>query len=143
MKISGAGLSLIQSFEQCRLKTYLPTAEDVPTIGWGHTQGVTIGDSCTAEQANTWLMDDLGWVEGCIADHVDVNLTQGQHDALCSFIYNIGCPAFAGSTLLKLLNAGDTEGAKDQFPRWSRQNGKELQGLVKRRAAEQSLFAGI
>lgn len=140
MNISPAGLALIQSFEKCRLQAYLPTPEDVWTVGFGHTQGVSEGDTCTTEQAAEYLKDDLSWVEGCIADHVNVELTQGQHDALCSICYNIGCTAFKGSTLLKLLNAGDTDGAKDQFRRWNRQAGKELPGLTRRRAAEAEMF---
>lgn len=140
MNVSNAGLSLIRSFEQCRLVAYLPTPEDVWTLGWGHTQGVSDGDSCTQGMADGWLLDDLAWVETCIDQHVTVALAQNQYDALCSFIYNIGCSAFANSTMLKLLNAGDYEGAKDQFQRWNKQAGKELQGLTKRRAAEAEMF---
>jgi lysozyme len=69
-------------------------------------------------------------------------VTDSQLGALISFAYNVGLAALAGSTLLRLLNAGDAAGASRQFQRWSRANGKVLSGLVRRRAAEQAMFDG-
>ncbi len=69
-------------------------------------------------------------------------LTQGQWDALSSFVYNLGPGALEKSTLLRLLNAGDYSGAAAQFDRWVYASGKKLSGLVKRRAAERALFEG-
>ena len=140
MKIGDAGTTLIKAFEGCEFKAYLPTPQDVPTIGYGHTQGVNLGDSCTQQEASQWLLDDLGWVEECVNESVDVALTQNQYDALCSLILNIGSPAFKGSTLLKLLNAGDYAAAQQQFLRWDRQKGQPLAGLTRRRHAEADLF---
>lgn len=57
-----------------------------------------------------------------------------------SFVYNLGAANLASSTLLKLLNRGDYQGAADQFSRWVNAGGKRLGGLVKRRAAERVLF---
>lgn len=140
MKIGDAGLTLIKVSESCRFKAYMPTPDDVPTIGYGHTEGVKMGDTCTQQEASQWLLDDLRWVEECINDNVDVDLTQRQYDALCSLIYNIGCGAFKGSTLLKLLNAGNYLAARQQFARWNRQGQTVLAGLTKRRHAESELF---
>ena len=50
-QINDAGLELIKSFEALRLEAYLPTPDDVPTIGYGHTKGVQMGDTCTEEEA--------------------------------------------------------------------------------------------
>jgi lysozyme len=69
-----------------------------------------------------------------------VDLTQGQFDALCSFIFNLGCGAFQRSTLLRLLNESDYEGAAQQFGRWVNAGGMKLTGLVKRRAEESDRF---
>ena len=141
MNISDTGLSLIKSFEQLRLVAYKPTPEDVWTLGYGHTSNVGEGDTCTEEQALNWLREDCGWVESCINKNVKIPLVQNEFDALCSLVFNIGCTAFANSTLLKLLNNADYEGASLQFLRWDKQAGKELAGLTRRREAEKELFA--
>ena len=67
-------------------------------------------------------------------------MTQNQFDALVSLVFNIGGANFASSTLVKKFNAGDIQGAADQFPRWKNASGKEMKGLVRRRAAERELF---
>lgn len=141
MKISDAGLDLIKSFEGLRLDAYMPTPDDVPTIGYGHTKGVQMGDSCTEEQATDWLREDCGDAEECVNKFVRVPMTQNEFDALVSLTFNIGCGAFKGSTLLKLLNNADYDGAAAQFPRWSKQAGNTLAGLVRRREAERRMFA--
>lgn len=141
MKISAAGLALIKSFESLELKAYLPTDKDVPTIGYGHTQFVKMGDTCTETQAEQWLREDCAWAEDCVTNGVHVDLSQNEFDALVSLVFNIGCTAFKNSTLLKLLNANDKEGAMGQFRRWNRQAGQELAGLTRRRAAEERMFA--
>jgi len=140
MRINEAGIELVKSFEQCRLVAYLPTPDDVPTLGWGHTQGVEMGDTCTQEMADQWLMEDLRRVENCIHQSVSADLTENEFAALCSFVYNVGCGAFLGSTLLRLINDGRIDEASFQFSRWSKQNGKVLAGLTRRRAAEAALF---
>ena len=42
---------LIKKWEELRLVAYLPTKNDVWTIGWGHTHGVKRGDKITTDQA--------------------------------------------------------------------------------------------
>jgi lysozyme len=138
--ISDKGLHIIQDHEKLRLTAYLPTPNDVWTIGWGHTKTAKPGMTITEAEAERLLRGDLDWVEAVIADLVRVPLTQNQYDALASFIFNIGRTQFNTSTMLKLLNAKDYEGAAAQFPRWNRQKGKVLKGLTKRRNQEQQLF---
>lgn len=120
---------------------YMPTPNDVPTIGYGSTRGVTMGDTCTEAEALQMLREDVSEAEGCVSMAVDVELTQAQFDALVSLVFNIGCGAFRGSTILKLVNAGDFDAAQKQFGRWNKQAGKELAGLTRRRAAEAELFS--
>ena len=143
MKISETGLSAIKQHEALRLESYPDpgTGEEPWTIGYGHTgkdirQGLTI----TEEEANQYLRNDIGWVEDCVNENVTVELTQSQFDALCSLIFNIGCKAFAGSTLLRLLNEKHYEAAEQQFARWNKAAGKVLAGLTKRRKDEAELF---
>lgn len=138
MKTGNRGKTIIKSFEKCKLVAYMPTPKDVPTIGWGHTKGVKMGDKITEDQAEEFLCGDLEWVENCINKHVEVPLTQNQFDALASLIFNIGCSNFKGSTLLRILNeGGDCSG---QFLRWNKQGNEVLRGLTLRREEERRLF---
>ena len=140
MRISPEGLAFIKRSEGCSLTAYLDSVK-VPTIGVGHTRGVKLGDTCTEEQADQYLLDDLESVYSDIEALVEVPLSQGQFDALCSFVFNLGGPALRGSTLLKLLNAGNYDAAKAQFGKWVKAGQQVLPGLVKRRAAEAAMFA--
>ena len=42
------------------------------TIGYGHTSGVRMGDTCTIEQAEQWLQEDAQDALQAIIDLVDV-----------------------------------------------------------------------
>lgn len=139
MQISKAGLDLIKQFEGLYLKAYRCPA-GVPTIGYGHTAGVAMGQTITQQQADDYLRRDVRQFERAVARLVTVPLTQGQFDALVSFAFNLGEGALAQSTLLRLLNAGDYAGAAAQFDRWNKAGGRVLPGLVRRRAAERALF---
>ena len=133
-------VELIKEAEGLRLEAYLPTPNDVWTIGYGHTKTAKPGMKITHAGAEALLLHDLAWVETAIDTYVQVPLNQNQYDALASFIYNVGATAFRKSTLLRLLNAGDYDGAADQFPRWNKQKGKVLNGLTNRRQKEKTLF---
>lgn len=139
MRISEKGIELIKSFEGLRLEAYLDSVA-VPTIGYGHTRGVKLGQTITQEQADALLEEDIHEFELAIQRLVHVNLTQNQFDALVSFTFNLGIGSLKQSTLLKKLNAGDITGAANEFNRWVYAGGKKLTGLVKRRSAERLLF---
>ena len=68
------------------------------------------------------------------------DMTQDEFDALVDFAFNCGCGAFAGSTLLKGLNAGKLAEAAAQDDEWDKAGGKEVAGLLRRRMAEEKLF---
>jgi lysozyme len=138
-RTSDRGIEVIKFHEGLRLKAYLCPA-NVWTIGWGHTRNVRPGDVITHEEARTLLLKDIAEAEACVHGHVSVSLTQGQFDALVSFVFNLGCGALGRSTLLKKLNRGDYDGAAEQFPRWRKGGGRVLAGLVKRRDDEQRRF---
>lgn len=141
MQTSQRGIDLIKSFEGLRLSAYKCPA-DVWTIGYGTTAGVQPGQTITKERAEELLREDVKRFEAQVLRLVKVPLTQGQHDALVSFVYNLGAGNLSNSTLLRLLNAGDYAGAAAQFDRWNKAGGKVLAGLVRRRAAERALFEG-
>lgn len=116
------------------------------TIGVGHV--IRPGESfpvkgLTESEATELLCKDMEKFEARVLDLVTVPITQNQYDALLSLVFNIGAGAFEKSTLLKKLNAGDYEGAANEFTRWTRGGGKVLPGLVKRRAAEKALFLEV
>ena len=138
MKIKN--LDIIKKSEGLRLEAYLPTPNDVPTIGYGHTKGVRMWQRISLAQAEQFLLEDVDWAEDAVNSLVKVKLSQNQFDALVSFVFNIGAGAFSKSTLLKYLNAGDYGGAANQLLRWNKQAGKELKGLTKRRQEERALF---
>lgn len=140
MVLGESGSALIKSYEKLRLNAYLPTPDDVWTIGWGHTKGVNEGDVCTEEQAQEWFREDTQWAVDCINDNVREPMTQNEFDALVSLVFNIGCPAFRASTLLKYLNLGNFEAAIAEFRKWNKQAGRELAGLTNRREKEAELF---
>ncbi len=139
MITSQKGIDLIKGFEGCRLKAYKCPA-GIWTIGYGHTSGVKEGQAITFSQAEEFLKQDLKRFETSVRSLVTVAITQNQFDALVSFCYNLGAGALKTSTLLKKLNNGDYNGAAEEFDRWVYANGKKLQGLVRRRAAEKELF---
>lgn len=137
--ISDAGICLIKQFEGCRLEAYR-CAAGVPTIGYGHTSGVAMGTKITQEEADRYLREDLKSFEHAVNCALTRPVSQNQFDALVSFTYNLGAGALKGSTLLKLLNAGNIKGAADEFPKWNKAAGKVLEGLTKRRMKERQLF---
>jgi len=143
MKTSASGIELIKTFEGFSEKPY----DDVvgkKTIGYGHLikPGESFGDKISREEATDLLASDLGHAEECIETFVDVPLTQNEYDALISFIFNLGCGAFKGSTLLNLLNQNLKDAASKQFLRWDKAGGKRVAGLARRRLAEQAMFRG-
>ena len=139
MKIGERGLALIKEFEGVRLAAYLDSV-GVPTIGYGHTKDVQMGDTCTPEQANEWLREDCEDAENCVNSAVSVPLTECEFDALVSFVFNLGCGNFRKSTLLRKLLDSDYDGAAIEFRKWDKAGGQVLAGLTRRRLAEARLF---
>lgn len=146
MKMSEEGLELIKEFEGCKLEAYKCPA-GVWTIGVGSTlyedgSKVQKGDYLESEdEAMDLLALTLGKYEQSVAKAVHVPLTQNEFDALVSFTYNVGGANLASSTLLKLLNSGESKSiVAKEFHKWNKAGGKELAGLTRRRQAEARLF---
>ena len=141
MTYSKTGEQLTERFEGCWLQAYADTG-GVWTIGYGHTQGVMEGMTCTREQALAWLEQDTREAAAAVNRLVNVPLKQAEFDALADFVFNLGVGAFARSTLLHDLNAGNLAAAAAQFPLWDHDAGRVLAGLLHRRLAEQMEFEG-
>lgn len=145
MRTSPNGIVVLKYFENCSLSAYPdPATGGEPwTIGWGHTGSeVTRGLVWTQAKADSQLLTDLSSREMAVSCAVTTSINQGQFDALAVFTYNLGIGNLQNSTLLRLVNADNMDGAMAQFPRWNRADGKPMRGLTRRRAAEAALFAG-
>lgn len=147
MITSNKGVALIKEFEGFSAKAYPdPKTGGRPyTIGYGTTtypsgKPVSPGESCTREQAEQYLRNDLKKFESAVSDTVHAPLTQGQFDALVSFVYNLGPSRLGSSTLLKKLEALDYAGAANEFLKWVSPGSNVEAGLRRRRTAERQLF---
>lgn len=122
---------------------YQPTAYrdpvGVPTICFGHTATARMGQTLSQERCTQLLQADLDHAFSAVDRCAQVDLPPPTRAALASFVYNVGEGAFARSTLLRKLNAGDLRGACHELSRWVYAGGRKLNGLVKRRATEREL----
>lgn len=133
-------LGFIGVLEGNSLTAYLDTG-GVPTICAGSTRGVKMGQTATAAECDAMFTADL------ISHETAMRACLKRPDALpnetylavLSFTYNVGGKQACSSTLFRKLNAGDLRGACDQLPRWVRDNGRVIKGLVNRRVAERDL----
>lgn len=142
--------NFIQGEEKFRADAYLPTANDVWTIGYGHTgkvdgKPITKGMTITKEKAEELYRKDFE-VHTAGLKAVQIPLTNNQKIALASFMYNLGPNILEGSNLIKKLNAGNIKGAADELEKYNKQRNKKtgkyevLRGLVNRRKREKELF---
>lgn len=136
LALSASGLISIVTYEGYSGKTIIPVAGDVPTIGFGTTANVRVGDTTDPIKALNTALRDINTFEGAIKKCVKVPLSQNEYDAYISLTYNIGAHAFCNSTLVRKLNAGDYEGACSEILKWDYFKGAKLRGLTNRRQKE-------
>ena len=142
--------AFIRGYEKCRLRAYMPTANDVPTIGWGSTgSDIHLGMVWTQQQADERFSRDLAAFGRGVAGLIGNALTtQGQYDSMVSLAYNIGIANFAKSSVLTNHKAGHYSTAALAFQLWNKQRDKTtgqlvvLGGLTKRRAVEAKIYGG-
>ena len=141
-KYSDAGLAMTKQFEGLRLEAYQDCA-GIWTVGYGHTgRDVHPGRRVSEFEAEVLLRVDLRDAIACVNRCVETSLEQHQFDAMVDFCYNTGRGSFARSSLLGKVNLRDFEGAAVQFGLWVNVNQQAVPGLVRRRAAEASMFRG-
>ena len=128
------------------LSAYMPTPKDRPTIGWGHTKGVKMGDVATVEQCEAWWAEDIAKAVASVAGlslRSPRKLTQSMIDALISLVYNVGPGSVKeGSTVGDAIRNGAPYLACAGFFLWRKQSGADLRGLALRRAEEMARFLG-
>ena len=138
-----AAVALIAEKESCRLRAYKCPA-GIPTLGWGETEGITMGMVWTQRQADEALCASLSkrvaQITSVLTEHAEPN----QLGAMASLQYNIGADAFKRSSVLRAHNRGDWQAAARAFGLWNKAkvNGvlTVLPGLTARRAAEAALY---
>jgi len=150
MQLSTAGRALLKELEGCRLQPYKDVA-GLLTIGAGHllTQSelhsgtivlngtsIRYTDGITEATADALLEQDVQWAEAVVETCIMVPLTQHQFDALTLWAFNVGPEAVRNSTLRRLLNDGQYDVVPAQLRRWVYAGGKQVKGLVNRRARE-------
>lgn len=137
MNISKEGLDLIKEFEGCRLTAYkaIPSEKHF-TIGWGHYGAdVYQGQTITQEYADSLLLTDLQRYVSAVREcKLAFIPSQNQFDALVSFCYNLG------TGIMYDFTAMSAEQVSKEIPLYNRGGGQVLEGLVRRRKAEQDLF---
>jgi len=147
--VNSATISLIKQYEGF-VPSPAPDPIGLPTVGYGHLcQTTNCGEvpysfPLTTSTASSLLNTDLKTYESCITKDISntVKLNANQYGALVSWAFNEGCGAAGSSTLIKRLNAGENPNtvAAQELPKWNVAGGQVLPGLVKRRAAEVTLF---
>ena len=139
LTLSAAAFGALVGFEGYTGRATIPVPGDVPTLGFGTTAGVKIGDAIDPVRAVQRALTDVGHFEGAVKKCVTVPLHQHEYDAFIQLSYNIGVTAFCKSTLVRKLNALDYVGACNEILRWDRFHGRPLSGLTRRRQAEYAL----
>ena len=137
--VTQIGLDLVKKFEGFSSTVYLCSA-GVPTIGYGHAllKGEAFPNGISEEEAETLLAKDIGKAERAVLRLTKSPLSDGEYDALVSFVYNLGSGAYQRSTLRMKVNRG--EDASDEFRKWTRAKGRVIKGLVRRRVAERERY---
>lgn len=130
--------AVVSQFEGYHPSAYRDSV-GIPTICYGHTGDVDMGQTLSRAECKKLLAGDLGNAFEAVDRHVETDLPPARRAALASFVYNVGEGKFARSTLLKRLNAGKVRAACDELNRWVYAGGRKLAGLVKRRATERDL----
>lgn len=129
---------LVTHFEPGRVrgKPYLDPV-GILTVCDGHT-GPDIDPRrvYTDAECDAWRATDLAQADAAIQRLVIVPLNDWQRAALIDFVYNVGAGNLAKSTLLRRLNAGDYDGACNEYRRWVYAGGRRLPGLVTRREVD-------
>lgn len=132
---------LVAPFEGKENKAYLDLV-GIPTVCFGETKGVKLGDYKTDAQCEESLVKELTSYNKEMKKYVTVPIPENMEVAYTSFVWNVGIGAWKNSTLLKKLNSQDYAGACQQLLRWDKAGGKTVKGLTNRRQAEYKVCMG-
>lgn len=138
-----AAVPFVARWEGLRTMAYLDLV-GVPTVCYGETKGVSLGDRYTVTECDAMLGRELlayrAGLHRYIAPPVLADLMPVPRDvAFVSLAYNVGVSGAGKSTAVRRLNAGDVAGACDALTWWNKAGGRVVRGLVNRRADEKRL----
>ena len=138
--IGAAAIALVGAWEGLRLTAYRDIV-GVPTVCYGETLGVKLGDRHTKAECDAKLLASLQRHEAGMRKCLKAPdaIPAKSYVAFVSLTYNIGVGAFCKSTARKRLDAGDVRGACDAATWYNRAGGRKIPGLVNRRSAEHEL----
>lgn len=150
MKVSEYAEAVMKEHEGLRLKAYR-CPSGVLTIGYGHTRNVKTGQVINKDTAERFFVEDVEAVERLIdREPFAKDLSQGQYDALVSFLFNVKYSSYQTSTLRrKIINNVNDVTIPDEFRRWVygtdpvTKKKIKLPGLVKRREWEASMYEDL
>lgn len=112
----------------------------VPTVCMGYTgKDIVWGKKYSHAECTELLKTELKEHAEGMVNCVAVELSPQEFNAYTLFTYNVGVGAFCKSTLAKKLNSGDHVGACNALMNWTYAGGKEVRGLVNRRAYEREM----
>ncbi|MFB7145032.1 lysozyme [Agrobacterium deltaense] len=144
LKKSGAlmagAVALVGAWEGVKTVAYKDIV-GVPTVCFGETRGVKMGDRYTMDECRAMLGDALVEFETNMRKCLKApdSIPDKPYTAFLSLSYNIGTGAFCGSTVARKANEGDLKGACNAIPAWNRAAGRVVKGLANRRAEEQKI----
>lgn len=145
MSVNQATIDLIKRFEGCKLTAYKDIV-GIWTIGYGTTAAAGLGITpdkgmtITQDRAEDLLRQGVEKFAATVDALITSKVNANEYGACVSLAYNIGPTAFAKSTVLRELNAGNKDRAAAAFKMWNKAGGEVVQGLVNRRNAEVTLF---
>lgn len=141
MNVNHAGIALIKRFEGLSLRSYKCPA-GIWTQGFGHTgPDVEPGEVINEREAEQLLKGDLLQFEHGVEVALDgAPVTENEFSAMVSLAFNIGLANFKKSSVLRFHKQGKKILAANAFLFWIKAKGKPLNGLIKRRNAERSLY---
>ena len=150
MKVSEYAEAVMKEHEGVRLKAYR-CPSGVLTIGYGHTRNVKTGQIINKDTAERFFVEDVEAVERLVdREPFAKDLSQGQYDALVSFLFNVKYSSYQTSTLRrKIINNVNDVTIPDEFRRWVygtdpvTKKKIKLPGLVKRREWEASMYEDL
>ena len=141
--VAAVAIALVGTWEGLRTKAYKDIV-GVPTVCYGETRGVKMGDQYTVAQCKEMLREALADFERqglmrCVSQQHLARMPDELYVASLSLSYNVGTGAFCRSTMVKKINRGDYRGACNELPKWVKAGGRTVRGLVNRRRAERQL----
>lgn len=135
---AAALIALVSGFEGLRQTAYPdPGTHGKPwTICYGHTGDVHPGDHMSVADCKSLLLSDLDKYAAGIEACVKVPMPDTRLIALVDFGYNLGVGGACKSTVVRLINAGQTKVGCDYLLNYNRAAGVVFPGLTRRRERE-------